>query len=309
MRKLEALDLNRLLVLHWLLEDANVTQAAAHLGTTQPAVSRTLRDLRHWFDDPLLVRSGRGLTRTPIAEALRPRLAHIIFELRELVQPPTDFEPASAQGAVRICCTDYVATLVMLAWDQHVAPFAPGLDLELVTPAALNEKDLESGALDFAVLPTRGPQPDSGLAHLTWYQDRYATLVRADHPLAGKRIGPKRFAALEHIQVVTGLRGRSEMDTYFRKQGLQRRVVLRVGTFVLAVHGLRASDRVATLPSRVSLTATGPLAEIHTPLDLPPFTLDLIFHPRMSLVGRHRFLRDALLREPQPVDPPKRHSR
>jgi hypothetical protein len=41
--------LNRLLTLHWLLEDAHVSRAAQHLGTTQPAVSRSLRDLRAWF--------------------------------------------------------------------------------------------------------------------------------------------------------------------------------------------------------------------------------------------------------------------
>jgi hypothetical protein len=38
-----------------------------------------------------------------------------------------------------------------------------------------------------------------------------------------------------------------------------------------------------------------PLARLQTPLELLPFTLDLIFHPRMSQHPRHVFLRQALL--------------
>src|SRR5207342_434598 len=106
MAKLESLDLNRLLTLHWLLEDAHVSRAAQHLGTTQPAVSRSLRDLRAWFGDPLLVRSGRTLVRTPLAEFIRPRLAHVIAELRELTEPSPRFDPETARGVVRIVSTD-----------------------------------------------------------------------------------------------------------------------------------------------------------------------------------------------------------
>lgn len=295
MNKLESLDLNRLLTLHWLLEDAHVSRAAAHLGTTQPAVSRSLRELRLWFRDPLLVRSGRGLLRTRLAEQIRPRLAHAIAELRELTRGAVQFEPHDARGRVRIGCTDYMAVLVLAAWDQQVAPRAPGLDLELVTPSAAHPKALEQGMLDLSVLPARGVQPVDGLVHVPWFEDRYATLARADHPLAGKRVGWKRFAELEHVQVVTGLGGQSDIDRAFHARGLERRVTLRVATFLLAVQALQRTDRVATLPSRLASTSLGALARVHTPLLVAPFTLDLIFHPRMEHEPRHAFIRKALL--------------
>jgi DNA-binding transcriptional LysR family regulator len=295
MNKLESLDLNRLLTLHWLLEDAHVSHAAAHLGTTQPAVSRSLRELRLWFRDPLLVRSGRVLSRTRLAEQLRPRLAHVIAELRELTRGAVPFEPQDARGPVRIGCTDYMAVLVLAAWDQQVAPSAPKLDLELVTPSAAHSEALERGFFDLSVLPARGRPSADGLVHEPWFEDRYVTLARADHPLAGKRVGWKRFAELEHVQVVTGLGGQSDLDRAFHAQGLERRVTVRVGTFLLAVQALRNTDRVATLPSRLLSTALTPLARLHTPLTVAPFTLDLIFHPRMEHEPRHLFVRKALL--------------
>ena len=81
----------------------------------------------------------------------------------------------------------------------------------------------------------------------------------------------------------------------FRRQGLQRRVALRVDTFMLAVQALARGDRVATLPSQVAACSPIPLAELRTPLDLPPFTLDLSYHPDAASRPRHAFLRKALL--------------
>ena len=72
MNLLHNLDLNLLRALHALLEEGNVTRAAARLALLQPAVSGMLARLRRVFDDPLLVRSGQGLVLTPRAAALPP---------------------------------------------------------------------------------------------------------------------------------------------------------------------------------------------------------------------------------------------
>lgn len=70
MNLLHNLDLNLLRALHALLEEGNVTRAAARLSLSQPAVSGMLARLRRVFDDPLLVRSGQGMVLTPRAAAL-----------------------------------------------------------------------------------------------------------------------------------------------------------------------------------------------------------------------------------------------
>ena len=65
MMNLASIDLNRLLVLHAVLSEGSVTRAAAALHVTPSAISNALR-LRATFDDPLLVRSGRGSS-SPLA--------------------------------------------------------------------------------------------------------------------------------------------------------------------------------------------------------------------------------------------------
>jgi hypothetical protein len=66
-----AFDLNHVRALYFLLEEAHVARAARRLGITPAAASNALRRLRSDFDDELLVRTGRTLVRTPLAEQLR----------------------------------------------------------------------------------------------------------------------------------------------------------------------------------------------------------------------------------------------
>src|SRR6185369_15646321 len=90
---LSSIDLNLLWVLHAVLEERSATRAARRLHVTQSAVSNALGRLRELFDDPLLVRHARGLSPTPRARALQPRLLSVMRELGAIVAPEAAFDP------------------------------------------------------------------------------------------------------------------------------------------------------------------------------------------------------------------------
>lgn len=103
--KLPAIDLNLLLVLHTVLSEESATGAARKLNVTQSAVSNGLARLREVFDDPLFVRTGRGLVPTPRAEALRPMLASAI-ELLERTTEGENFDPKRTTREFSLACGD-----------------------------------------------------------------------------------------------------------------------------------------------------------------------------------------------------------
>ena len=71
---LRSIDLNLLVILDALLDEAHVSRAAAKLNLSQPATSSALDRCRHLFADPLLERGKGGMRLTPKAEALRDPL-------------------------------------------------------------------------------------------------------------------------------------------------------------------------------------------------------------------------------------------
>ncbi len=70
---LNGADLNLLVSLDALIEEGNVTKAAARLNVSQPALSAQLARLRDIFRDPLLVSSKTGRGMIPTARALELR--------------------------------------------------------------------------------------------------------------------------------------------------------------------------------------------------------------------------------------------
>ncbi|MFG1418076.1 glycosyl transferase family protein [Xanthobacter sp. V0B-10] len=87
----ERLGRGRLLVtLDALLTTRSVTATARQLGMQPSGVSRTLAELRLLLDDPLLIRSGRGLIPSPKAEELRPRIAAIVGEIHGVFEGTPD---------------------------------------------------------------------------------------------------------------------------------------------------------------------------------------------------------------------------
>ena len=103
--RLEQVNLNLLLALHWLLVERSVTRASVRLGVTQSAMSRSLGQLREWFHDPLLVPAGRKMLLTARAAGLREPLTASLDGLRGLLRPPSAFDPATATGTVRMAAT------------------------------------------------------------------------------------------------------------------------------------------------------------------------------------------------------------
>src|SRR5215471_5341403 len=95
---LRGADLNLLVSLDALIEEANVTKAAERLNISQPALSAQLARLRDMFHDPLLVsaKSGRGMVLTPRAMELRVPLHLALKDLEAVVKRPATFDPLSA---------------------------------------------------------------------------------------------------------------------------------------------------------------------------------------------------------------------
>src|SRR5690349_16249075 len=91
---LEQLNLNLLLALHWLLVEQSVTRAAKRMGVTQPAMSRSLGQLRALLGDQLFVSLGRRLEPTRRATTLQKPLAEAMDALRNIVREDAPFDPA-----------------------------------------------------------------------------------------------------------------------------------------------------------------------------------------------------------------------
>src|SRR5258706_707683 len=126
-------DLNHARALHHLLEEAQVSRAAHKLGITPAAASNALHRLRVDFGDPLLVRSGRMLTRTTRAEELRGPAKQVMLAAERLFEQGRPFDPATASWEIILTASDRSAELLLPTLDRFLRERAPRAQLSVRT--------------------------------------------------------------------------------------------------------------------------------------------------------------------------------
>lgn len=294
-------DLNLLVALHALLTERHVTRAAAVVGTSQSAMSRSLGRLREMFDDPLLVRTKTGMSPTARALALYPELEELLARVREVIRPAR-FDPGSAVGTVRIAAPDIVSYMLVPRLMLRLAREAPGLDLEVVGWSGRWREELERGAVDLTVGIPMGDE-----AHLysrPLMAHAWACVLRKGHPAVTKKWTLELFAGLDHLLVSLLGGGSGQVDEALATHGLKRRIALRLPYPALAPQIVAETDLVVTSPRwlALKLASAGELVVRRPPIAIPPVRIALVWHERSHRDPRQRWLREALAREAGAID-------
>lgn len=290
--QLDGLDLNLVRALHALLEEASVTRASKRLGLSVPATSHALARLRTRLEDPLLERAGRGMVRTPRAEALREPVQRVIEGLAQVLSPAEVPTAASLSRRFVVHASDYVLGVFGVALDRRVREEAPQVDLRFRSNLPEEDELLREGRID-AAIGAYGKLPPE-VRTRTLFNERLVCALRRDHPV--RRLTVARYAELGHVQVAPrGLPG-SVIDRLLARRGLSRRVERQVPFFHSALDLLAETDLVLTAPERFLRRHADPsgLRVLPCPLEPAPYRVRLIWHPRMNADAGHRWLRQTI---------------
>jgi DNA-binding transcriptional LysR family regulator len=148
-------------VLHAVISERSVTRAAVALHVTPSAVSNALARLRATFEDPLLVRSGRGLVLTPRAAALAPQLADAVSAMARVVEEQSNFEPARTTRTFALACSDAEQVSEVPRIAAAFSRKLPNARLRAMSVDQLEAKGgLAGGEVDAAIAPAFGAVRD-----------------------------------------------------------------------------------------------------------------------------------------------------
>lgn len=285
-------DVSLLPALVALLEEQNVSKAAARLAVTQPAMSRTLSKLRTATGDELLTRAGRGLVRTTRASTLLPAAQAALSAATSVLSTTTPFAPATATGAVTVALGDDLQAMFGAGLSSTLHAQAPHLDLRLRGLSLATVEFLRTGAVDVAIVPElpKGLPDLSDFVVKRLYQRRFVTVSQRR-----KRFSLDAFCAADHVLVSPAGDDAGSVDASLKMRGRRRRVAVTVSGFLPALALLQArADLVATLPRDLVQTLAPTLTTSPCPTPLEPVELSLVWHARQTSDARHRFVRDVV---------------
>ncbi|MFY7941295.1 MAG: CysB family HTH-type transcriptional regulator [Burkholderiaceae bacterium] len=206
----------------------NLTEVANVLHTSQPGVSRQIRELEEELGIDIFVRAGKRLTQlTPPGAALLPIVERLLLEADNLKRVGEDFS-ASDSGKLSIAATHSQARYALPTVVRDFRQLYPHVTLHLHqgSPKQVAEM-LLSGEADIGVA-TEALAHYEALLALPCYRWTHSVVVPPGHPLLDIA-GPITLAALAQYPIVTyetGYTGRSHVDDAFAKAGLEPDIVL-----------------------------------------------------------------------------------
>jgi len=206
----------------------NLTEVAAMLHTSQPGVSRQIRELEEELGIDIFVRAGKRLTGlTPPGTALLPIVERMLLEADNLRRAGEDFH-ASERGGLSIAATHSQARYALPQVVRDFRRLYPQVSLHLHqgSPRQVAEM-LLSGEADIGVA-TEALGSYENLVTLPCYRWSHSVVVPPGHALLDSS-GPLTLEDLARHPIITyeqGYTGRAHIDKAFAAAALVPEVVL-----------------------------------------------------------------------------------
>lgn len=278
MTNLTALDLNLLVALEALLDEASVGRSASRLALSQPAMSHALKKLRMLLGDPLLVRVGPRMQLTARGEALRHPVKDVLARVEDLLVMEK-FDATRSARAFHLFVSDYAGDLLLPLVRKQLERQAPGISIRVQNDGRVKADSFElAHSVDVAIACE--PNAFQGFYQQRLFTDRDACAVRRGNAMTDRISRQADFLKMKHVAVVGREFADDPVDTWLHQEGYQRDVALTVPHYLQALHVVAQSDLVAVIPERLirQYSAVLGLEVLPVPMDVGTFD-EYLLHP------------------------------
>src|SRR5688572_12671524 len=274
---LSRIDLNLLVVFDVVLQELHVGRAANRLNLTASAVSHGLGRLRGLFNDPLFLRTPKGVVPTERAAGLAQPVSDILASARRVISSAEPFDASTSLRRFMIGAPDAVSTALLPSLLAEIRRAGPGIDMGVrnLLPVQMSWSsafaELDARQMDIAILPFSNVADftDAPARFVTrpLYEEIFVVAMRGGHPFAAAPT-LERYCAAQHALVSETGDRQGYVDTLLAARGLSRRVALTVPNFMTALAVVAETDLLVALPARFAARFAARFGVISKPLPL-----------------------------------------
>ena len=198
--KIQNFDLNLLAIFDALMQERNVSKAARKVFLSQSAMSHALNRLRGLLDDPILVRTEKGMRPTPRALAMEVPIREALTKIQHNLYAPEPFDAFSSQRTFIIYSTEFFECAFLPLLTARLENMAPNIRIiaEILTQF-VPESGMTNGDIDFVIGVEDGITVPRSLNIQPWFQDSLTCIVRSQNPVVGDSISLEQFTEIPQI--------------------------------------------------------------------------------------------------------------
>ena len=205
-----------------IAQEQHIGRAAAKLGLTQPAVSKTLTELEELTGNHLVDRGRHGAHLTPQGERFLPHAIAALEALHAAGEAASGKQTQQTEiltiGALPTVATDLLPTALI-----HLQQRRPHATVQVKTAANRTLLTmLKAGEIDCALARMADPDLMAGVSFEMLYMEPLVLAVRSDHPLL-QLPAPSMPQVLDYPAILSprGTVPRHHTESFLQSRGLR----------------------------------------------------------------------------------------
>ncbi|HDG1709245.1 TPA: LysR family transcriptional regulator [Kluyvera ascorbata] len=274
---LKRFDLNLLVIFECIYQHLSISKAAQTLFITPSAVSQSLQRLRIQLDDPLFVRSGKGISPTTVAENLHLHLAENLNSIEQTINITEK--------------TNLKKRFVVYGPQFHASPkFTHFINILLEEPnlevvyhdTTADTDDIEE-IMNYRkadVVFTLEPCNNRALVSIPFWECPVVLVCRKDHPRLNNAATPEDLVKERFAVFKTREHQITEFQKAYNIAPLAGRNIAFTSSSLMSIYNtIQHSDLIGLVPKLIYdlLKDALKLKEISCPHPLPTFTLYMVY--------------------------------
>ena len=222
---------------HSTMSVGTVTGAAEVLNTSQPAVSRSLKQLEDAVKMPLFTRSGNRVVPTQEAFLLFEEVDKSFRSIRHIGRAAEEIRHLR-QGNVHIACAPAYSQGFLVSAVKEFNDTRPGVQTVVSTRQTPTISEMVASQQCDIGLAAYAVEPD-GCEHQVFTEAPEICLLPKDHPLSEKEeLSAKDFKAQEFISLGHNDPYAQRLHGVFETQGIPLTIVLEVHNSIMAAEAV-----------------------------------------------------------------------
>ncbi len=233
-------------------ERGSLRAAGRQLGITQPAITRSIREIEHELGVSLFERHAKGVTVTPIGASFLRRAEAIQTELRRAREEIEQLK-GHQTGHVTVALSSASAIAILPAALPPFRKRYPGAILKIMESLFQSvEADIISGSIDFYVGPLDEVITSTSLWVEKLFDNQRMVIARRGHPLSKARTLAELVGAEWIRPAFTTRQSEADFELVFERAGLPRpQVVMHTRSALITLLAMANSDLLTILPKQL----------------------------------------------------------
>ena len=275
-------------------ETGNLSKSSNFLELSQPGVSLALKRLRDHFEDPLFVRTPKGMEPTTFAHALFPSIKRSADSLQESLRFQLNFVPEESDRVFHLSMSEFGQLLLLPHLLERLSSVAPNIKVLVSSISSDIENELSDGIVDLA-LGISYPTKEHFFQQLL-IDSTYVGLVSRDHPDIGDEISRIQYEKVRHLTIRNQTSGFYKVNKSIEDMGIFRKFAANLSNYTSVASILTMTNHFMTTPVKVAnvLMRQGNLKKVKLPFELAPMTFMQHWHARQDIDPGNQWLRNLI---------------